>query len=235
MFDGLPSLRLTTQPNRSARIRIANSQKLKPGTWNHIAVAYDGSRDVSGLALYLNGQTVPFEARADFNPFPGNFRTYVPMRIASDGKKGNFDGGAVSELRIYTRAIVRRRSPAGLGVAGHRSGKKQEDRRTHPDRARRPPTLFPEPRVLGLLRACPATPRAGRGAQSHRAPRRGDARPAGADGPAAIRPRPLSRRCTTSRAPKSSRQFPPRCRRCRRLIRATGWDSPSGWSIRAIR
>jgi hypothetical protein len=105
LSDGLPSLRLTTQDRRSAVIRAANTERLKPATWNHIAVAYDGSRYASGLALYVNGRSVPVESRADQDPFPGNFRSYVPLRVASDGKNGNFDGGAISELHIYTRAI----------------------------------------------------------------------------------------------------------------------------------
>jgi len=104
LSEGIPSLRLTTQPNRSTRIRAANSEKLKPGTWNHIAVAYDGSRYSSGLVMYLNGQMAAAETSGE-NPFAGNFRTYVPLRVANDGKRGNFDGGAIAELHIYTRAI----------------------------------------------------------------------------------------------------------------------------------
>ena len=103
--NGLPSLALNLAPGRGASIRAANDERLKPGTWNHIAATYDGSRDPSGLALYVNGHTVMFESRADRKPFPGNFRNYATMRIGGDEKAGNFDGGAISELRIYTRAI----------------------------------------------------------------------------------------------------------------------------------
>ncbi|MCW5982357.1 MAG: DUF1553 domain-containing protein [Bryobacteraceae bacterium] len=104
--NGMPMLRLNLMPRRTATVRPVNSERLGPVEWHHVAVTYDGSRDPSGFAIYLDGRRVMTEARADRKPFPGDFRNYAPLRIAGDGRRSSFEGGAIADLRIYTRAIT---------------------------------------------------------------------------------------------------------------------------------
>jgi hypothetical protein len=45
------------------------------------------------------------EGRSDQPDIPGDFRTYAPLRIASDGRRKSFDTGGIADLRIITRAL----------------------------------------------------------------------------------------------------------------------------------
>src|SRR6185437_4348551 len=55
--DRIPSFRLIGKSaGDSLQIRGNNSLRLKGGTWNHIFITYDGSRNVDGLGLYVNGK-----------------------------------------------------------------------------------------------------------------------------------------------------------------------------------
>jgi hypothetical protein len=101
-----PILRLTTRANKSVFVRAAERDRLTPGTWNHIAFTYDGSRNASGISLFVNGKPAPAQGSRDREPMRGDFRTYAPLRLGSDGKRRFFDGGAIADFRIYTRALA---------------------------------------------------------------------------------------------------------------------------------
>ncbi len=125
---GIPSLRLTTQSNRSYTIRAMAIDRLKAETWHHVAFSYDGSRLLSGVELYLDGKNVWAEGRGNRVPMPGDFRTYAPLRVGSDGKRFN-PGGAIADLRIFTRAITEEEAAvvASWPVLRQARGKKTED------------------------------------------------------------------------------------------------------------
>ncbi|HYP12477.1 MAG TPA: DUF1549 domain-containing protein, partial [Bryobacteraceae bacterium] len=101
----IPVFRLTHLPNKTVSIRGAIADRWEAGAWNHITITYDGSRDLSGLDMLVNGTPVLAERRGDMKPIEGNFRTYAPLRLGTDGNRRFFSGGALGELRVYTRAI----------------------------------------------------------------------------------------------------------------------------------
>jgi hypothetical protein len=79
---------------------------LKPGTWSHLVVTYDGSREQAGLGLYLNGKAVPTQGGGDqTQQLKGDIRTRSPLRLGSDGKR-YFHGGAIADFRIFARALT---------------------------------------------------------------------------------------------------------------------------------
>jgi hypothetical protein len=101
----LPTLRLTTG-STTLQVRPRNTERLKPGTWNHVAFSYDGSREVAGLRMFVNGRETYAEKRTNERTIEGDFRTWAPLRIGSDGKRKYYDGGAIAELRIFTKPLT---------------------------------------------------------------------------------------------------------------------------------
>ncbi|HYP08493.1 MAG TPA: DUF1549 domain-containing protein, partial [Bryobacteraceae bacterium] len=99
-----PTLRVAAL-NKSYSIRTGIDHRLTAGKWYHIAFTYDGSRDPRGFALYVDGKPVLMEGRSDQPNLRGEFRTYAPLRIASDGRRKTFSGGAIADLRLVTRAL----------------------------------------------------------------------------------------------------------------------------------
>jgi hypothetical protein len=102
-----PVLRLSSQGNRTLSLRGLSSDRLSAEAWHHIMYTYDGSRSSLGLALFVDGKPTPFEGRSiDVKEIRGDFRTYAPLRVGWDGRKKYFDGGAIADLRILTRALT---------------------------------------------------------------------------------------------------------------------------------
>ncbi|MCI0623922.1 MAG: DUF1553 domain-containing protein, partial [Acidobacteria bacterium] len=101
----VPMLKLTGDEGKSISARGEHLRQLKPGTWNHLVVTYDGSRDQAGMSLYLNGKSIPALGDAVATDLRGEVRTGKPLRLGSDGKRF-FDGGAIAEFRIFNRALT---------------------------------------------------------------------------------------------------------------------------------
>jgi hypothetical protein len=102
-----PVLRLSSQGNRTLSLRGLSGDRLAAETWHHIMYTYDGSRSSLGLALFVDGKPTPFEGRSiDVKEIRGDFRTYAPLHVGWDGRKKYFEGGAIADLRIITRALT---------------------------------------------------------------------------------------------------------------------------------
>ena len=108
----VPAMRLTGDGGRSIEIRAAHLQQLQPGSWNQIAVSYDGSRHQAGLSFYLNGRAVATQGR-------GNQVVELPGDIGMEPGSGvplilgrNLPDGAIADFRIYNRVITE--AEAGL-------------------------------------------------------------------------------------------------------------------------
>jgi hypothetical protein len=97
----VPGFRLTGDSGRSIEIRAAHLQQLQPGSWNRIAVSYDGSRRQSGLAFYMNGRAVPTQGRGNqVTDLSGDIGlTDVPLVL---GGKSMAEGSIV-DFRIVNR------------------------------------------------------------------------------------------------------------------------------------
>jgi len=101
----VPMLKLTGDERKSISARAEHLRQLKPGTWNHLVVTYDGSREQAGMRLYLNGKSIPALGNATATELRGDIRTGKPLRLGSDGKR-YFEGGAIAEFRIFNRALT---------------------------------------------------------------------------------------------------------------------------------
>ncbi len=95
------NFRLVGDDGKQITIRAGHMEQLKPGSWNHFAVSYDGSGEQAGLALFLNGKAVPNQGGGDQNTkLTGRINSNTPLVL---GK--NLPEGEISEFRIFSRAI----------------------------------------------------------------------------------------------------------------------------------
>ena len=86
-----PSFKLVGDEGKGLRVSAGFFEQFKVGTWNHLLVTYDGSRQPAGLVLYLNGKK---ERSADWGP-----------GRATEGRDSNRRSAAVWQRRdpIFSR------------------------------------------------------------------------------------------------------------------------------------
>ncbi len=100
------AFRLTGDGGKSITIRAGHLDQLTPGTWNHIAVGYDGSKDQAGLSIYINGRAVPTQGAGDQNlTISGKIAVKTPLLLGrEDGRY--FQNGAISDFTMFNRALT---------------------------------------------------------------------------------------------------------------------------------
>nr|WP_272945413.1 DUF1553 domain-containing protein [Bryobacter aggregatus] len=103
-----PLLRLIGDNGESIVARGGNGAKMTAGGWYHVAFTYDGSRSKKdGFELYFNGIKAVHEGKQESarSALKGNFLPGIPLRIGGDGNKRSYKGGALKDLRIYSRVL----------------------------------------------------------------------------------------------------------------------------------
>ena len=106
-----PLLRLFGDDGKGIQIRGSSARRLKPGAWYQLSFSYDGSREQSGLNLYVDGVSVATEGRGDTTTqLAGTLRNKAPLVLGGDGKDRFFADGAIADLRIFNRVITEEES-----------------------------------------------------------------------------------------------------------------------------
>ncbi|HLX45660.1 MAG TPA: DUF1553 domain-containing protein [Bryobacteraceae bacterium] len=101
----VPAITLRGADGQYISARPAAEYALKAGTWYHLAFAYDGSRNRTGLTLYINGEFVPsFGTGEDLPPLESSIRTSSPLHLGNRGKDF-FENGAIAGFRILNRRV----------------------------------------------------------------------------------------------------------------------------------
>ncbi|TLD70423.1 DUF1553 domain-containing protein [Phragmitibacter flavus] len=78
---------------------------LKPGTWQHVFVTYDGTGKPAGVKIYLDGVEQDLNAdNASYKP-GSTLRTTTPTRIGQRSHVSVFDSGSIQDVRIYSRSL----------------------------------------------------------------------------------------------------------------------------------
>jgi hypothetical protein len=94
--------RLIGDNGMAIEARAADATLFQPGTWNHLAVSYDGSRNQAGLMLYLNGRLVAVQGLGVRNAkLNGGIEVEDPITLGR-----SFAGGAIADFRIFRRVIT---------------------------------------------------------------------------------------------------------------------------------
>ena len=108
LFGRKPKLTMVGQDESSISIRPSQSHQLRVGTWNHLAITYDGTREGAGLNFYLNGERVPVEGSEFFDRLEGDIsgRPILIGRKVALEEESSFAGGAMADFRIFNRALT---------------------------------------------------------------------------------------------------------------------------------
>ena len=101
----VPGFRLVGDAGEGIIIRAGHLEQLKPGAWTHLTFTYDGSREQTGLGLFINGKAVPTQGGGDDKLYlSGEIRNRAPLYLGKLGKRG-FQDGAIADFRIFDRAL----------------------------------------------------------------------------------------------------------------------------------
>lgn len=76
---------------------------LKPNTWQHVFVTYDGSQKATGVKIYVDGKAV--DAKADRDSLDGPTTTDVPLQLGRRASGFEFNKGAVDDVLVYNRLL----------------------------------------------------------------------------------------------------------------------------------
>ncbi len=79
--------------------RVETAEPLTPGPWHHVAATYDGSREASGIKLYVDG--VPQKLNVLLDELNQTFAVKQPLRIGGGGGPGGLFRGQIDGVRIY--------------------------------------------------------------------------------------------------------------------------------------
>jgi hypothetical protein len=84
-------------------IRVETEEGFPAGQSTHVLVTYDGSRAASGVQVYVDGR--PARLRVLVDDLNQSFASKEPLRIGSAGLPGAQFAGAITEVRVYGRAL----------------------------------------------------------------------------------------------------------------------------------
>jgi hypothetical protein len=109
--DGSLSFMLQNMPPY-ASVEILSGQPLPVEQWIHLTATYDGSSRAAGAKLYMNGAPLAARVLHDHlertiavNPLMQEYGTYNGVRFGRQMGAPELKGGALDELRVFTRAI----------------------------------------------------------------------------------------------------------------------------------
>jgi hypothetical protein len=85
-------------------LKVVTSDPLPADEWVHVAVAYDGSRQASGIRVYVNGEPKPTNVTAD--SLTETIRTQVPLKVGQRHNSSPLSGVTVEDVRLYARALA---------------------------------------------------------------------------------------------------------------------------------
>lgn len=93
--------RLIGDNGSGIEVRAADAGALLPGTWNELVGTYDGSRNQTGMMLYLNGQPVVLAGLgARTGKLNGSIETDEDIVLGR-----SLVGGGVAEFHVYRRVL----------------------------------------------------------------------------------------------------------------------------------
>ncbi|MDD5055377.1 MAG: ice-binding family protein [Candidatus Peribacteraceae bacterium] len=113
LSNGVPELWLLNDYSANNYFVATSSVTLTPGTWQHIAVSYDGSGNATGVKMYVNGSDIT--AAPSVNALTGTITNAQPFEIGARaaGTIQPFNG-SIDDLRVYNTAL----SPARIAALG---------------------------------------------------------------------------------------------------------------------
>ena len=84
-------------------LKVVSNDPIKANEWTHVFVTYDGSAQVGGLKVYINGKPQPVGVQA--NALKSTIRTEVPFKLAQRHSTSRLDDMLIEDVRIYGRVL----------------------------------------------------------------------------------------------------------------------------------
>jgi hypothetical protein len=78
---------------------------VKPGQWQHVFVTYNGSGKPGGIKMYVDGKEEKLTVDQNTLKPQASIRTKTALRVGQRSGTQVFDGGAVQDVRIYSRTL----------------------------------------------------------------------------------------------------------------------------------
>jgi len=95
----------------SDALKVKSKGQLRPDTWQHVFVTYDGSSKASGVRIYVDGK--PQEHKVERDHLRSTIRTDKPLKIGRRHTSDTFRG-RVDDVRFYGRKL----NDAEVGALG---------------------------------------------------------------------------------------------------------------------
>ncbi|RBP41480.1 cytochrome c [Roseimicrobium gellanilyticum] len=91
-------------PEDALKVSTRNAV-LKPGTWQHVFVTYNGSGKANGIKIYIDGVDQKLNTENASLKRSSSIRTQTPLRIGQRSDVQTFEGGSVQDARVYAREL----------------------------------------------------------------------------------------------------------------------------------
>ena len=88
---------------KSNAIAVVTNEPLLAGTWNHVAVTYDGSSKAAGFRIYING--LPATTANDQDSLTDTTVTELPFTIGQRSRS-EFLRGRLARVRLYAEPLT---------------------------------------------------------------------------------------------------------------------------------
>ncbi|MFT7173985.1 MAG: hypothetical protein ACI9NQ_002215 [Paracoccaceae bacterium] len=88
---------------QSNALKVVSAEVLKPNTWQHVVLTYDGSHKAAGVKIYIDGKLASNQVTSD--TLSASIVTNQPLRIGGRSTSSTWKG-ELDDLRIYSRALA---------------------------------------------------------------------------------------------------------------------------------
>ncbi|WP_437187324.1 DUF1553 domain-containing protein [Planctomicrobium sp. SH668] len=99
----------------SNALKVVSEKQIPANEWVHVAYTYDGSKQASGVKIFVNGELQKNSVQAD--ALSGDIRTTVPFKIGQRNADSLVSGLAVNDIRIYSRSLTQAESESLGGLS----------------------------------------------------------------------------------------------------------------------
>jgi hypothetical protein len=86
-------------------LKVSTGAVVKPGTWQHLFVTYDGSGKAAGLKIYVDGKEEKLKVDINALKTDADIRAAVPFLLGQRGGGPVLEGGSVQDVQAFTRAL----------------------------------------------------------------------------------------------------------------------------------
>ncbi len=78
---------------------------VNPKAWQHVFVTYDGSGKAKGVKIYVDGKEEPLKIDNKSLQSDASIQSTTPLRIGQRSAGAVFEGGAIQDVRLYSRML----------------------------------------------------------------------------------------------------------------------------------